>query len=113
MLTQLVVTVRVIAMDSGRLDDAVHVFDPVSSTGQALAIGPGTFDLGQPVINVVSGAATLECMTPEQLSFFLHRPDVGWRPAAASWINELDAIVSKNSVEGVGNRCNEIVEELL
>jgi hypothetical protein len=102
---QLVVTVIVVAMDSGLLDGAVHAFD--------LAIGPGMFDFGQPVINVVSGASTLECVTPEQLSFCPHFPDVCWRPAAASWISELNAVVGENSVEIVRNSSNEIVQELL
>jgi hypothetical protein len=48
MLTQLVVIVIMVAMDSSLLDRSVHAFD--------LAIGPGMLDLGQPVINVVSGA---------------------------------------------------------
>jgi hypothetical protein len=102
---QLVVTVIVVAMDSGLLDGAVHAFD--------LAIGPGMFDFGQPVINVVSGASTLECVTPEQLSFCPHFPDVCWRPAAASWISELNAVVGENCVDIVRNSSNEIVQELL
>ena len=92
-------------MNGGLLDGAVHAFD--------LAIGPGMFDLGQPVINVVSGASTLECVTPEQLSFCSHLPDVRRCPALTSWISELNAVVGENCVDGVGNRNNEIVQELL
>ena len=105
MLAQLIVIVIMVAMDSGLFDCAVHPFN--------LSIGPRMLDLGQPVINVVSGASTLECVTPEQLSFCQHLHDVGWRPAAASWISELNAVVGENRVNGVRNSSNEIVQELL
>jgi hypothetical protein len=113
MLAQLIVIVIMVAMDSRFLDRSVHAFDPVSSTGQALAIGPWMLDLGQPVINVVSGASTLECVTPEQLSFRSHLPDVRRCPALTSWLSELNAVVGEYRVDGVRNRCNEIVQELL
>ena len=91
---------------NGRLYDCkVHAFD--------LAVGPGMLDLGQPVINVVSGASTLESMAPEQLSFRSHLLDVRRCPALTSWISKLNAVVSENRVDGVGNRCNKIVQELL
>jgi hypothetical protein len=93
MLAQLIVTVIVIAVNSGLLDGTVHAFD--------LAIGPGMFDLGQTVINVMSGASTLECVTPEQLSFRSHLPDVHRCPAAACWISELNAVVGEDRVDGV------------
>ena len=94
-----------VAVNSGLFDRAVHAFD--------LAIGPGMLDLGQPVINVMVGASTLESMAPEQLSFCPHLPNIDRRPTSPGRIGELNAIVVKNSVDGVGNRCNEIVEELL
>jgi hypothetical protein len=104
-LTQLTVVFVVIALNGGLFDYAVHPFN--------LSVGPRMPWLGQPVINVVSGASTLKGMAPEQFSFCPHLPDVGRRPALASGVSELNAIVSENSVDGVGNRCNEIVLELL
>jgi hypothetical protein len=98
MLAQLIVFVIMVALNSSLLDRSIHAFDTVSRTGQALAIGRGMFDLGQPVINVVSGASTLKGMAPEQLSFCPHLPDVGRRPALASGVSELNAIVSENRV---------------
>ncbi len=94
-----------VAVNSRLFDRAVHAFD--------FAIGPGMLDLGEPVINVVVGATTLESMAPEQLSFCPHLPDIDRRPASPGRIGELNAIVSENSVDGVGNRYNEIVQELL
>jgi hypothetical protein len=105
MLAQLIVIVIMVAMDSSLLDRSVHAFD--------LAIGPWMLDLGQPVINVVSGASTLECVTPEQLSFRSHLPDVRRCPALTSWISELNAVVGEDRMDGVRNSINEIVQELL
>ena len=64
------------------------------------------------MINVVGGASTPESMASEQLSFYPHLPDIDRHPAAVSWIGELHAIVSQNRVYGLGNRCNEVVQEL-
>ena len=105
MLAQLIVVVVVIAMNGGLFDCAVHAFD--------LAIGPGMLDLGQPMINVVSGASTFECVTPEQLSFRSHLLDVHRCPTLTSWISKLNAVVSENRVDGVGYSSNKIVQELL
>ena len=80
MLAELVVIVIMVAMDGSLLDRSVHAFD--------LAIGPGKLDLGQPVINVVSGASTLKCVTPEQLSFRSHLPDIRRCPARTSWAHD-------------------------
>jgi hypothetical protein len=102
-LTALVVSVIMIAVNGGLFDRAVHAFD--------LAIRPGMFDLGEPVIDAVVGASALKGMAPEQFSFRPHLPDVDRRPAFASWIGELNAIVGENRVDGVGNNGNKTVQD--
>jgi hypothetical protein len=68
--------------------------------------------LCQPVINVVSGASTLKCMAPKQFSLRSHPSNIDRRPALASRIGKLNAIVGQNRVDRVGNSCNEIIQEL-
>ena len=104
MLAQLIVVVIVIAVNGGLLDGAVHALD--------LTIGPRVPWLCQPVVDIVVGTSTLKGMAPEQLSFRPHLPDIGRRPAFAGRIGELNAIVSENRVDCVGNRSNQIVQEL-
>ncbi len=94
-----------VAVNSRLFDRSVHAFD--------LTIGPWMLDLGEPVIDVIVGTTTLESMAPEQLSFCPYLPDIDRRPALPSRIGELNAFVGENRMDGVGNRCNQIVEELL
>ena len=105
MLAQLIMIVIVIAMNRCLFDGAVHPLD--------LAIGPRMLWLGEPVINVVSGTSTFKRMAPEQFSFRPHFSDVGRRPAPASWIGELNAIVCENRMYFVWDGSNEIAQELL
>ena len=100
-------SVRVIevAMDGGLLDGPVHSLD--------LSIGPRVLWLCKPVINVVGCASILEGMASEQLALRTHLPDICWCPALTGRIGKLNAIVSENSMDGVGNSGNQIVQELL
>ena len=112
MLSQLIVIVIVVAMNGRLFNCPIHALNPGSGPGQALAIGPRMPWLGEPMINVVSGASTLKGMAPEQFSFCPHLSDVSGCPALAGWIGELNAIVSENGVDCVENRSNQIVQEL-
>jgi hypothetical protein len=60
MLAQLVMIVIMVAMNGRLLDRSVHALNPVSNTGQALAIGPRMPWLGESVIKSQSKSATFQ-----------------------------------------------------
>ena len=81
MLTQLVVTVIMVAMDNGLLDGAIHALN--------LAIGPRVPRLGQPVINVIDSAGIFKGMAPKSTTLLEGLFDIGRCPAFTFWIGEL------------------------
>jgi hypothetical protein len=85
-ISQLLVVVVVKAFDGCVLDRAVHAFD--------LAVGPGVFDLGQPVLNLMLAADPVE--------------DVLEGINVPIMIGELDAIIGEHDVEPVGHGGDEI-----
>ena len=94
MAAELFVVVIVEAFDGGILDRAVHPFD--------LAIGPGVLDLGQAVLDPVLFAAHVEHVCDE---------GCGRAVGVARREGELDAIVSEDGVDLVGNRLDQRDEE--
>jgi hypothetical protein len=105
MLTQLVVTVIMVAMDRGLLDGAVHSFN--------LPIGPRMPRLGQSVINVTDSACIFKGMAPKSTAFLECLLDIGRCPTFAIWIGELHAIVREDRVNLVRHDFDQIEEELL
>lgn len=87
---QLGVVVVVIAFDRCLLDCPVHPLD--------LAIGPGMLDLGESVLNVVLVADPVEDMV-EGVFVVRH-------------VGELDAIVGQHGVDGIGDCCDQVAQEL-
>lgn len=88
--SQLVVAVVVEALDGGVLDGAVHPLH--------LSVGPRMIDFGEPVLDAVLVANPVE--------------DVVERIFVTRVIGELDAVVRQHRVDGVGNRCDQIAQEL-
>lgn len=83
---ELCVIVVVVALDGGVFNGAVHPLD--------LAIGPGMFDFGQPVLNAILPAPHVE-----------HVRHVArcWSIGVAGREGELDAVVGQNGVDFIGN----------
>lgn len=81
MLPELIVAVVVVALDDGFLDGAVHALH--------LTLGPRMLHLGQPVLDTVFVADTIE--------------DVVEGVFVAGAIGELDAAVREHGVDGVGH----------
>ena len=71
------------------LDRAVHAFD--------LAIRPGVFDLGQPMIDLMLAAGAVK--------------DVFKGVNMPFMIGELDAIIGEHDVEPVGHGCDQVSQE--
>ena len=90
MVLELFVLVVVIALHSCFFDCSVHAFD--------LAVGPGMFDFGQPVINAIFLTAHIK-----------HMGEICCRRAIgiARRIGELDAIVGQDGMDFVGNARNQ------
>ena len=86
----MVVIVIVEAFDRGLLDGSVHPLH--------LAIGPGMVELGEPVLDAVLGADPIEDMVE---SVFVAGP-----------VGELDAVAGQHRVDGVGNRRDQVPQEL-
>ena len=78
------------AFDGCVLDSAVHPLD--------LSVGPGMIGLGEPVLDTVFSADAVE--------------DVLQSVAVPLAIGELYAVVGERGVDGVGNGCDEVTQEL-
>lgn len=90
MASKLIVVVVVKAFDGGILDGAVHPFD--------LSVGPRVLHLGRAVLDTIVLAGTPE--------------DVLHGSAILLAVFELDAVVGEDRVYLVGNRLNEVAQEL-
>jgi hypothetical protein len=78
------------ALDGRVLDGAVHPLD--------LSVGPGVLYLGEPVLDAMLITHAIE--------------DVFEGVAIADPVGELDAVVCQHDVDGVGNGCDQIAQEL-
>lgn len=87
---ELIVAVIMIAFDGGLLDGAVHAFD--------LAIRPRVFNLGQAVLDAILTADTVE--------------DVVCGIDMALMIGELDAVIGQYGMDGIGEACDQVAQEL-
>lgn len=90
-------TVIMIALDSCLFDGAVHSLDPVSSTGQALSVRPWVLDLGCPVFSAVFTTGAAKYVAACEVILFA--------------VGELNAIVSENGMNGVGNGLDKVAQE--
>ena len=88
-ISQLIVVVVMEAFDSGVLDCPVHPLD--------LAIRPGVFDLGEPVLDLMLAANAAE--------------DVLEGVKVAFVIGELNAVVGQHNIDGVRHGCNQVAQE--
>lgn len=89
-LPELFVVVVVVAFNGGFLDGSVHPLD--------LAVGPGMFHLGQPVLDVIFVADPVEDMVKGVFVPLL--------------VGELDAVVGENRVNFVGYCDDQVPQEL-
>jgi hypothetical protein len=87
---ELVMAVIMIAFDGCFLDCPVHPFD--------LTIGPGMFDFGEAVLNVILFADSVK--------------DVFERTSVVSHVGELDAIIGQDRMDTIGNSKHEIAQKL-
>lgn len=89
MISQLIVIVVVEAFHGRVLYGSVHAFN--------LAIGPGVFDLGQPMLNLMFAADAikdvLECVNMPVM------------------IGELNAVIGEDDVEPVGHGSDQVAQE--
>ena len=91
---ELPVGVVVIALDSRVLDGPVHAFH--------LVIGPGVFDLCEPVLDAILAAAHIEHVRHELGS---------WTVYVTRRERELDAVVGQHGVDFVGDRLDHAHQE--
>ena len=87
---ELNMAVVVIAFDGCFFDGSVHPFD--------LAIGPGLFDFGEPVLDVVLVADPVK--------------DMFKRAGVVSHVGELDSVVGQDRVNAIGHSSHEIAQKL-
>jgi len=87
---ELTVAVVVIAFDGCFLDCSVHPFD--------LTVGPGVFDFGEAVLNIILVADPVE--------------DMFERAGMVSHVGELDTVVSQDRVNAIGDSSHEIAQKL-
>lgn len=92
------------ALDGSLFDSAVLALD--------LPIGPEMLGLGEAMIDVVAGAGYLKGVGPERLLPFDHGLDVGRSPAFAGRTGEVGAIVCQDGMDFVGNRLDEVEQEV-
>ena len=68
--------------------------------------------LGEPVLDVELGAGELEGMAEEWLLVSQHLLDVPGRPAIASGLREVRAVVGEHGMDPVGDGCGEGAQEV-
>jgi len=93
-----------VTLDGRFLDGAVHPFD--------LAVGPRVARFGQPMFDVEIGAGRFEDVASERQLLRAHFLDVFRRPAIASWIGEVRAVVGEYRVDAVRHDRSEVTQEV-
>ena len=91
---ELVVGVVKVSLDGGVFDGSIHALD--------LPVGPGVVGPGQPVLDSLKVADSVEGMATEAC---------GWTLAILRQIGELDAVVGEHGVDAVWNGFDERFEE--
>jgi hypothetical protein len=77
-----------------------------------LAVGSRVLGLGQAMIDGVAGAPYVKGGSPELLAALKHTFDVGDRPILAGGIGEVGPIVGQHGVDLVGDRFDEVQQEV-
>ena len=104
MFSEVLVSLVVEALDGGFFESSVHAFD--------LAVGPGVFGLGQPVVDIGLGAGELEGMSTEEFSAFESELDLGGSRTAVAGRGEVDSVVGEHGMDLVGYGGDERVQEV-
>lgn len=97
--------VVVVTLDGGVLDCAVHPLD--------LAIRPGMLGFRGAMLDAELRACVFEDMRPDGLSLSQGLDDQGRGRTAGAWRGEVRAVVGQDDADLVGNRFDEMPQELV
>src|SRR5919206_3102786 len=103
-LSELVAAGVVEALDGRVLDGPVHALD--------LTIRPRVPRLGQSVLDVEISAGRLEGVAAEGHVLGPHGLDILGRPAVASWVGEVRAVVGEHGVDFIGYGRGEVAKKV-
>ncbi len=103
-LSEVLVSLVVEALDGCVLDGSVHAFD--------LAIGPGMFRFGEAVVDVSLGASELEGMGAEEFSAFEGELDLRGSRRPVAGRGEMHSVFGEDGVDPVRHELDQRVQEV-